>query len=148
MAGDCCPYIVQYIAIGHDVNHFSQRNLRNGDPNFGSTEDFSRHSSGEDLISLGEGVSYDGPLGALRDSEGRDNYASSLDRTTARILSRNLKRDIFAPRRGRCVWWGVFPKSRLPVYLPLFECTAFRNIYQYWQLLHTFPQVHCSARLL
>ena len=61
MAGDCCPYIVQYIAIGHDVNHFSQRNLRNGDPNFGSTEDFSRHSSGGDLISLGEGVSYDGP---------------------------------------------------------------------------------------
>lgn len=32
-------------------------------------------------------------------SEGSDIYTSSLDRTTAHILARDIKRDIFAPRR-------------------------------------------------
>ena len=35
----------------------------------------------------------------LATSEGSDIYASSLDRTTAHILARDIKRDIFAPRR-------------------------------------------------
>ena len=72
--------------------------------------------SGGDMRTLAEGE----PLDALADggaerrapppprlsplnpatSEGSDIYTSSLDRTTAHILARDIKRDIFAPRRA------------------------------------------------
>ena len=73
-----------------------------------------RADSGGDLRTLAEGEPLEslGSLGAARNrglvgfggsppatSEGSDIYTSSLDRTTAHILARDIKRDIFAPRR-------------------------------------------------
>ena len=73
-----------------------------------------RTDSGGDLRTLAEGEPLEslGSLGAARNrglvgfggsppatSEGSDIYTSSLDRTTAHILARDIKRDIFAPQR-------------------------------------------------
>ena len=97
----------RFLSEARDGNKPSKRDTtgsdqRKDDDDFmndtGDSTDFSsRHGSGGDLRSLAEGVPFEDPYG--RTSEGSDVYQSSLDKTTAHILARNIKRDIFAPRR-------------------------------------------------
>ena len=88
----------------------SSRNPRDEDED---EDGMRRADSGGDLRTLAEGepleflgaayprtgglVGFGGSPPAT--SEGSDIYTSSLDRTTAHILARDIKRDIFAPRR-------------------------------------------------